>query len=236
MLRKLWVLPIDIRLAAHTNKLRFRPRSYSWIGNVPGPRCLRQADHRLERRRQDPVRQGHRQPSAARSVAADAARRARGEARLARPGLLPPDAARLQQRGSPRSGSSGRCMSTSSIIRAARQVTRDDPRVTRVGRFIRKTSLDELPQLFNVVFSGTLSLVGPRPHAVHALARGAPLRRSRRRLFRAPPRASRHHRLGADPRLARRDRHAGKNPEARRMRPLSTSRTGRSCSTSTSSP
>ncbi len=35
MLRKLWVLPIDIRLAAHTNKLRFRPRSYSYIGSVP---------------------------------------------------------------------------------------------------------------------------------------------------------------------------------------------------------
>ena len=35
MLRKLWVLPVDIRLAAHTNKLRFRPRSYSYIGNVP---------------------------------------------------------------------------------------------------------------------------------------------------------------------------------------------------------
>ena len=35
MLRKLWVLPIDIRLAAHSNKLRFRPRSYSYAGNVP---------------------------------------------------------------------------------------------------------------------------------------------------------------------------------------------------------
>ena len=53
---------------------------------------------------------------------------------------------------------------------AARLVTRDDPRVTRVGRFIRKTSIDELPQLFNVVFKGNLSLVGPRPHAVHAKA------------------------------------------------------------------
>ena len=53
---------------------------------------------------------------------------------------------------------------------AAKLVTRDDPRVTRVGRFIRKTSIDELPQLFNVVFKGDLSLVGPRPHAIHAKA------------------------------------------------------------------
>ncbi len=169
MLRKLWVLPIDIRLAAHTNKLKFRPRSYSYIGSVP-------------------VLDVFDKPIADWDVVLKTIfDRVVGAAALI---LLSPVflataiAVKLDSPGpvffkQKRYGFNNekieifkfRSMYADQLDhQAARQVTRGDARVTRVGRFIRRTSIDELPQLWNVVFKGNLSLVGPRPHAVHAHA------------------------------------------------------------------
>jgi Undecaprenyl-phosphate glucose phosphotransferase len=169
MLKKLWVLPVDIRLSAHSNKLRFRPRAYSYIGNLP---MLDVFDKPITD--WDVVMKWlfDKLVGTAMLVA------------LSPVMLLTALAIKLDSKGpvffrQKRYGFNNelievykfRSMYTDMTdATAARLVTKDDPRVTKVGRFIRKTSLDELPQLINVVFKGDLSLVGPRPHAVHAKA------------------------------------------------------------------
>ncbi|MFZ3359695.1 MAG: undecaprenyl-phosphate glucose phosphotransferase [Xanthobacteraceae bacterium] len=169
MLKKLWVLPVDIRLAAHTNKLRFRPRSYSYIGHVA---VLDIFDRPIAD--WDVVMKWLFDKIIGSLVLICVA-----------PIMLVIAAAiKLDSKGpvffkQRRYGFNNkfveiykfRSMYVEATDADARKlVTRGDPRVTRVGRFIRKTSLDELPQLFNVVFTGNLSLVGPRPHAIQAKA------------------------------------------------------------------
>jgi Undecaprenyl-phosphate glucose phosphotransferase len=168
LLKKLWVLPVDIRLSAYTQKLRYRPRAYSYIGNVP---FLDVSDKPLS------------DWNAVVKTIEDRVIAALALAVLSPVMLLVALAIKLDSPGrvlfkQRRYGFNNELIEVykfrsmhaeQSDADARKLVTRDDPRVTRVGRIIRKTSLDELPQLFNVL-KGSLSLVGPRPHATHAKA------------------------------------------------------------------
>jgi Undecaprenyl-phosphate glucose phosphotransferase len=171
LLKSLTVLPVDIRLAAHAGHLRFRPQAYSWIANVP---FIDLADKPI-------AGWAHVQKWLFDKAVAISALTL-----LSPVMMLVALAIKLESKGPVlfrqkryglnnelvevlkfRSMYTDRCDTDASKL-----VTKSDPRVTRVGRFIRKTSLDELPQLINVL-SGKLSIVGPRPHALQAKAGNA---------------------------------------------------------------
>jgi Undecaprenyl-phosphate glucose phosphotransferase len=169
MLKKLWILPVDIRLAAHTHKLRFKARNYSYIGRLP---MLDMMDKPLAD--WNVVVKWLFDRTVGLGLMIVLAPVMLGVAVAVKATSKGPVLFRQKRYGFNNElieVFKFRSMYTDMTdANAARLVTKDDPRVTPVGRFIRRTSLDELPQLFNVVFRGNLSLVGPRPHAVHAKA------------------------------------------------------------------
>ena len=171
LLDRLWVLPVDIRISAQGQKLRLRPRAYSYIGNLP---CLDVYDRPLGE--WGPLFKTIMDKFIA-TVALIV---------LSPVLVLVALAIKLDSKGpviftQKRYGFNNELIEVykfrsmyigDSDANAMKLVTRGDSRVTRVGRFIRRTTLDELPQLVNVL-KGDLSLVGPRPHATQAKAGAA---------------------------------------------------------------
>ncbi|WP_319410310.1 undecaprenyl-phosphate glucose phosphotransferase [uncultured Cohaesibacter sp.] len=162
MLHKLWILPLDIHLSAHMNKMQFRRRTYSYVGNLPtvpvfakpianwGGLLKRVCDILLATLALlvlSPI-------LIATAIAIKFDSKGPVIFRQKRLGFNNEEVMIYKFRS---------LYHTQSDLMAKKSVTKNDSRVTRVGRFIRKTSIDELPQLFNVLL-GTLSLVGPRPH------------------------------------------------------------------------
>lgn len=168
LVHRLAELPIDVRLAAGASTLRFRPSAYSFVGSIP---MIDLSDR--------PIAgwNGFAKWLFDKVIAVFAI------IALAPVMAVVAAAVKIESNGpvifrQKRYGFNNelievykfRSMYTDRTdLSASKLVTKNDPRVTRVGRIIRKASLDELPQLFNVL-AGTLSLVGPRPHAVQAKA------------------------------------------------------------------
>jgi Undecaprenyl-phosphate glucose phosphotransferase len=168
MLTQLWVLPVDIRLSAHMSKLKFTNKAYSYVGDIA---VFDMADRPIS------------DWNLVFKWVFDKAVALTALVLLSPVMLITAIAIKLESKGpvffmQNRHGFNNelikiykfRSMRTDMAdVSAAKLVTRDDPRVTKVGKFIRKTSIDELPQLFNVL-KGELSIVGPRPHALQAKA------------------------------------------------------------------
>ncbi len=168
VLQKLFELPVDVRLSALSSQVRLDASAYTWIGSVPMfpifSRPLSDWDRMLK-------------------TAFDRVVGAMALVAFAPVMAAVALAVRLDSRGpvffkQKRYGFNNELIEVWKFrsmyadmadANAAKLASRDDARITRVGRIIRKTSLDELPQLINVVL-GTLSLVGPRPHATQAKA------------------------------------------------------------------
>lgn len=168
ILDKLFALQVDVRISALNSKLRINSRAYSFIGQVPMlaamDKPLGDWDHMMKAVEDRLI--GSLLLILASPIMAIVA-----------------IAIRLESRGpiffrQKRYGFNNELIEVLKFrsmyvdqqdATASKLVTRDDPRVTRVGRIIRRASLDELPQLINVV-QGQMSLVGPRPHATGARA------------------------------------------------------------------
>lgn len=168
MLTQLWVLPVDIRLSAHMSKLKFTDKAYSYVGDIA---VFDMADRPIS------------DWNLVFKWVFDKVVALTALILLSPVMVAAAIAIKLESKGpvffmQNRHGFNNeliriykfRSMRTDMLDHnAVKQVTKDDPRVTKVGKFIRKTSIDELPQLFNVL-KDELSIVGPRPHALQAKA------------------------------------------------------------------
>ena len=170
ILQQLWVLPVDVRISALGGKLPLRERAYAYIGDVP---FLPLFDKPLSDWSIALKSLFDRALSLVLIVVLSPllALVALG-VKWSSPGPVLFVQTRYGFNNQPFGALKFRSMYVADgDAQATRLVERGDPRVTKFGAFIRRASLDELPQLFNVL-KGDLSLVGPRPHALKAKAAG----------------------------------------------------------------